>query len=477
MASPDGRGAWSARGEVLALASLGAPLFATSLSFAAMTSIDIFFVARVGTDALGAMALGTAVVSLVGTAIVPLFLALQTFIARAHAAGSDDGVGRTLAHGAMMAALASGAAAFVLCHAEAVIRAAPGAGAHPAALTASAGAYCRVLAYGIPFLYLQYACTFALRGMSRATPDLVVTLAVGLVNGVMDWALIFGKLGFAAHGLLGSAWSTNVARAFHAAVLVAFVVARGRVRIPDRPWRTVDRTWPRAICTGPFAGLLSWDGRLAEILRVGIPGGAMALFESSPVVLIAIWMARLGATAMAANEIVRNLVAIAVLVPNAVVQAMGIRIARSVGAGASAWAQRVRRLGLAVVAAYAICAALAFGLAPLRLVTLFGPAAPARDAAIALMPVAAAFVIASALRIAGVAALAAVLDTKVPMILAGAIHWAVTAPAAYALMLHTPWGARGAWIGQALGQALLAASLHARFRRASGDAAIHLRGR
>ncbi len=69
---------------------------------------------------------------------------------------------------------------------------------------------------------------FALRRYLQAVhvvhPIMFALISANLVNLVGDWALIYGHLGFPAMGIVGSGWSTSVARLYMASVLLLTVL-------------------------------------------------------------------------------------------------------------------------------------------------------------------------------------------------------------------------------------------------------------
>ena len=86
------------------------------------------------------------------------------------------------------------------------------------------GEVAKVLGYGMPFMTLLLACTFFLESISRPLPGLIVMIFANVLNIVLNWALVFGHLGFEPMGAVGSAWSTTIIRAFIFFGLLLFIL-------------------------------------------------------------------------------------------------------------------------------------------------------------------------------------------------------------------------------------------------------------
>ncbi len=72
---------------------------------------------------------------------------------------------------------------------------------------------------------------------------------------------------------------------------------------------------------------------LVELLRLGVPIGASILIEVSGFTFMAIFITRVGATAVAGHQLAANLVALMYMLPLALANATGTLVAQSVGSG------------------------------------------------------------------------------------------------------------------------------------------------
>src|SRR5204862_1834165 len=79
-----------------------------------------------------------------------------------------------------------------------------------------------LLAYTVFRRYLQ--------SMNLVRPVMVALLTANLINAGANWLLVYGRLGFPALGVSGSAYATDLARVYLALFLLTVIVRRERRR-------------------------------------------------------------------------------------------------------------------------------------------------------------------------------------------------------------------------------------------------------
>lgn len=150
-------------------------------------------------------------------------------------------------------------------------------------------AYFQLLCFGAPAAVIAAAqeALFTGRGVTRVV--MVVDIAALLVNAVLDYIWIFGKLGFPEWGIQGAALATVVSGWFRVAVF-AWLMHREPVRRAyslTTSWR-VDQTLFR------------------RILRYGGPNGFQFLVDAAGFSLMIMLVGRLGKLEMAATALAFN---------------------------------------------------------------------------------------------------------------------------------------------------------------------------
>lgn len=89
-----------------------------------------------------------------------------------------------------------------------------------------ATSYLRIVAMGIPFMSVMQVTGAIMRGAGNTKVPMQVATAINLVNVVLSYALIFGRLGLPALGVVGAAWAQVIAQAAGAAMALYIMVFR-----------------------------------------------------------------------------------------------------------------------------------------------------------------------------------------------------------------------------------------------------------
>ncbi|MCK6376167.1 MAG: MATE family efflux transporter, partial [Zoogloea sp.] len=190
--------------------------------------------------------------------------------------------------------------------------------------------YLATIAWGLPAVFLYrtfYAFTNAL-GRTRVL--MFISLATTAVHIPLSWALINGHLGLPELGGVGCAVSS--ACICWLAVVSALIHVQ---RTPAyQPYHLFSRWQP------PRAA------QLGELLRLGLPMGFSSFVEITSFTLIALLVARLGATVVAGHRIVGNLSALIYMLPLAIAIATLVLVGQALGARDGTGARRAARAGI-----------------------------------------------------------------------------------------------------------------------------------
>ncbi len=444
--SPEEPRSWTA--HVRATVVLALPLIGLQLAQMTMGVTDTVMLGWLGARELAGSMLGTQSIFLLYIFGVGFSQAAMPLAAAAEGGGDIAGVRRSVRMGLWVLALYSAIVMLPLWHAERVLIL---LGQEPD-LAALAGDYVRVAMWSmLPALVITGMRAF-LSVVGHAYLLLAVIATGAVVNGGLNYLLIFGHYGFPALGVVGAAVATSIANLAMALALVAYgamAPALARYELLARFWRP------------------DWES-FREILRLGWPIGATIVAEVGLFVSASIMMGWLGAVPLAAHAIAIQLSAMTFMIPLGLGNAATVRVGLEFGRGATADLGRAAVTALVLSIAVALIGAIAFWTWPERLVGLFlrpGDAnAPAVLAyAVPLLLVAAGFQTVDALQAVGSGLLRGVQDTRVPMMMALVSYWGVGLPVALALGFGAGWGGVGIWIGLALGLATAAALLNARF--------------
>jgi MATE family multidrug resistance protein len=254
----------------LAIPALGALAAEPLLSLA-----DTFFVSRLGTSALGALAVNGAVFGFVF--VVFNFLAYVTtpMVARAQGAGDRERASEVISASLVLAVgLGIFTTLILILFARPIlllVQTGP-------EVMAPALDYLRIKAFAAPAVLVILAGHGSFRGLADTRTPLLITLVVNALNAVIDPILIFGF----NMGVSGAALGSVAAQFIGAALFVAYLKRR--------------------------LGVLSWSGfaSLHNLLRPGALITARTLFLVSTLSISTAAVARIGVDALAAHQILRE---------------------------------------------------------------------------------------------------------------------------------------------------------------------------
>jgi putative MATE family efflux protein len=240
--------------------------------------IDLYWVGRLGTDAVAAVGLSGNLMFIVLAATQMLGVGTTTLVA--HATGARDRARANLVFNqSQVLSLVVGGLFFALAMATRRLYA-QSLSADEATLGLAAG----YLLWFIPALALQFgliAMGSALRGTGNFRPGMVVQTATVVLNIVLAPVLIFGWGTGIALGVAGAALATLIAIAIGVAwMVVYFLPAQAYIRFSFRDWAPRLDIW-------------------RDMLGIGLPAGAEFAFMAVYLMLVYVVSRPFGAAAQA----------------------------------------------------------------------------------------------------------------------------------------------------------------------------------
>ncbi len=440
----------AARAEAGPTLRLAAPIIIGQVSQMLMGVTDSVMIGRTGTVPLAASAFGGNVFSIFYVLGIGLMIPVAILVARARGAERPEEAGEYLRHGLALA---------VLCGvAETLVMALVGTQLHrfgqPSEVMAVVMPFYLLIASSItPVLVYLVLRQFA-EAMGRPWVPMFIMLAGVGLNALLNWIFIYGHLGMPALGLTGAALSTLISRSIGAGVIFSWL----RLDPGMRP------AWPRRWLGG-------WSRqRFGDLLRLGLPAGAMLTFESSAFVVSCVMIGWLGAVPLAAHQIAICCASLAFMFPLGLGMAAGMRVSHAVGANERARLRPIAfgAFGLGGMITLGFGVGFALGGPLIASWFVVDPAVIALAAQ--LLIVAAVFQLVDGTQVIGASVLRAVADVRVPMAITLAAYWGIALPVGYLLGVRGPLGAVGVWTGIASGLAVAALLLPWRFARLTGRA-------
>jgi multidrug resistance protein, MATE family len=319
-------------------------------------------------------------------------------------------------------------------------------------LAADAGTYMRAFQWSLAPSLLFFAVRSAFFALERPRPTLIAGIAAAAFNALANYALIFGKFGMPALGIMGSGLATTLAQTLMLALLIALSLIdprMRRLRLFMLPW------------------LPAWR-ELAALWRLGLPIGLTIMAEVGVFSASTLVVGLIGASALEGHAIALQIASFAFMVPLGLGQAATVRVGQAFGARDPVAVARAGWSAFGVTLAFALLSAMTMIAAPRLLIAPFidieTPANTATVAlAVTLLRIAAIFQIFDASQATLANMLRGLHDSRWPLVIALLGYWAVGAPLGVALGFATPLGVVGVWIGLATGLANVAVLLLARW--------------
>lgn len=445
-----GRAKW--KSELRAMISLAVPVVLSELGWVAQGVVDNVMVGRLGPVAIGAVALGNAVYYTPALFGIGLLLGLDTLVSQAYGRRDHDDCHRWLAQGVYLACIVTPP---LMILTAALSYGFMRFGVIPEVASLSGG-YLRILNWGTLPLLLYGGTRRYLQGVGQVRVITVTYVLANLLNWFGDWVLIYGKLGFPALGVNGSAISTCIARVGMAVALLGFAWRYERKR-----GHPLFRHW-----AGPQLD------RLQRLVRLGAPAAGQILLEVGAWNLSTFAAGYLTPVALATHTIALNYASISYMVPLGVSAAAAVSVGHAIGAGDPARARRAGWMALALGTGFMVCAGVVFLVAPRPLIMLYTQDAQVLALGPSLLWIAAAFQIFDGIQTVSTGALRGLGETRAPMFANLVGYWVMGLPLGFILCFVLKWGVYGMWIGLTLSLIVIAMSLLVRWNRDSVRVAL-----
>lgn len=427
------------RDELRRLLALAWPAMATQLAMMLMGTVDTLIVGRYGAQTLAAVSLGNAWIYGVSVFAMGLVLGIDPIVSQAHGAGDVRRMGLALQRTLLLCVLLTIPVAALLLLTGPVLLA---TGQDPA-IAREAHRFSAVQAPSMAFFLGFIALRAWMQGRGIVRPALVAVLLANLLNAVLCWALVFGRLGLPELGALGAGISTSIARAVMVLGLVAIVL---RWRLHEGGWVP----WSREA--------LRWRGLRAPLV-LGLPIGLQMGLEVGAFSVASLLAGRLGADAVAAHAVVLNLASLSFMLPLGVSHAAITRVGNEIGARRVEAAERAARVAVTLGAGVMAGFAALFLVARESLPRLYTSEPGVIALAAAILPAAAAFQIFDGTQVVAGGVLRGMGRTRPATLFHAVGWWVVALPLASWLVLQRGGGIESIWWSLCLGLALVAGGL------------------
>ena len=431
---------------------LAVPVILAEVGWISMGLVDTVMVGPLGPAAIGAVGTGTILYMAVMMIGFGTLFALDTFVSQSFGAGRIDECHRWLLAGAQLAIVMAIA---LMVTSGLVVATLPLFDLHPDVLDLIRPYMARLVWSTAP-LMAYVVCRRYLQAMNVVRPIMLGLIVANLVNVAANWLLIYGRFGLPALGVNGAAYATVLSRLALALFLGGVILYR-------------EREHPSGLRDAPVE--FEWT-RVRAILRVGVPAAGQTLLEVGVFAAVSALAGRIAPAAVAAHQIVLNIVGTIFMVPYGFGTAAAVRVGQAVGRLDAAGVRAAGWTALGLATAVMALSAAAFVAAPEALIRLFSSDATVLSVGVRLLFIAAVFQLFDGVQAVATGALRGLGSTRTPMALNLIGHWGVGLPTAYVLCFSFGWGVEGLWTGLAIGLISIGAALLMVWRHESRQPAM-----
>lgn len=263
-----------------------------------------------------------------------------------------------------------------------------------------------------------------------------ISMASVAINILLNWILIYGKLGAPAMGLEGAGYATLISRTLLAISMIIWFTKDTKLA----PW--TPRKWLQKI---------NWQ-EISSLLKLGFPAGLHILTEVGAFVMSGIMMGWISKEALAAQQIAMVCTGTAFMIPLGISIALTMRVAERRGKKLTSDIRSTYLSGWLLTLILSTLTALIFIIYGKQLATLFISDTPTVISfATSFLIVAGVFQIVDGQQVASAGMLRGHQDTTTPAMIAFFSYWIIGIPFGYTLAFHSKIGAVGIWWGLALG--------------------------
>jgi len=325
------------------------PIMLASMLQMVVGFVDVLFVGRLpnATAAVAAVSMCWKIIFVLSVLVFAVTTGAQVLVSRSVGAGDMGTARRATGQAFLLLELAVG---FVLMPTGMIL--APWllriTGATPD-VESIGTPYLRLMFMTGPAMLTSFLFAASLQGAGDSRSPLVLTAFINVLNAVLNWALIFGHLGFPALGVMGSALGTFTARCIGAGAALV-LLSSGRLAL-----------------TVNWAEYLRPDFALwGRMLRIGVPSGLQGLVRalSGWAVVKILSLSPEVEAVVAGNGVAEQVLMLTAFVGFAAMPAGMTVVGQNMGAGqperaeSGAWAVVKLAIGLILlpVAVYAVAA-------------------------------------------------------------------------------------------------------------------------
>ena len=408
------------------------------ISMAALIGLsvtDTIMAGLASTDDLAALAIGTSIYYIPMMLLIGLTSVVSPRIAWHLASGREDAVRHDCWQSMWLGLCVGGICAvclyFFLPHLHWL-------GLDPVVHGIASG-YLIIVLVALPLVGIGQGIRSTIDGLGYPALNMWVSLAAVVLNLVLDYLFVFGKLGFPRLGAQGCAFAT----------LLVVVLQTVAPCIIAKTHRQITRFNLFVSCHKPDLSTIK------RLLVLGVPAAIAITLEEGFFTSTSFLVAPMGTIQLATHQILLNIAMVALVFPIALGQAASILIGRALGADDPVAAQNQSRVFLMVLMLLMMLCGIGLFFSRAGLVSLFTQDAVVIALGASLLILVSFQLLVDGLQIGSNIALKGYQDTLIPAVFQVISYWVIGFPLAWCLTrtewFGAPGGIRSIWIALFVG--------------------------
>jgi multidrug resistance protein, MATE family len=427
------------------LLKLAMPLVLTQAGQVLVQLIDNAMVGHFGTAELAAASFAGNIYLVIMLLGLGMFMGVTPLVGHARGAQNDSHVAATMKSGCVLAALLVPVVGLISYSIAWIM---PYMGQSDDVVRLAVPYYRSLVVSIVPFLFFVLLKQIG-EGLGNTSLAMVVTIVTTLIKIVLNYALIFGKMGFPEMGLTGAGYSTIVSRITMPLLLyVGFMCFK-----PIRHYFVLMRT------------IKSASQEVFNILRIGLPISVQLTLEVFSFTVSAVMMGWLGNVSLASHEIAIGLAGFTFMAANGVALATTIRVSYQLGAQDCASIGTISYSAVHLTLIFMGFCGLGFFLFQAQLPHIFTSDAQVIKQTASLLAIAALFQLFDGLQVTCLGILRGFADVKAPMFISVFSYMVVGLSVSYFCAFSLNLGPEGIWFGFLAGLIVAGSLLILRVRK------------
>jgi MATE family, multidrug efflux pump len=431
---------------------LATPVMLGMLGHTFVSLVDNIMVGQLGSAELAAVSLGNSFIFIAMSLGIGFSTAITPLIAEADSENNFKKGKSSFKHGLFLCTVLS----FALFGLILISKPLMSIMNQPEEVVILAIPYLDLVAFSlIPLIIFQGFKQFS-DGLSMTKYPMYATILANIVNVILNYILIFGKLGFPQMGIVGAAVGTLASRF----IMLFFL------------WWILKQNKKSKDYVTSIKLFVLENKMIKKIINLGLPS-AMQMFFEVAIFTAAIWLSgTLGKNPQAANQIALNLSSMTFMV------AIGLSVAAMVRVGNQKGLQNFKELrriafsifllGLGLALVFALSFLALHQVLPKLYLNLddannFSDNSEVIAIAAKLLLAAAVFQLSDSIQVMVLGALRGLQDVKIPTLITFVAYWLIGFPISYFLGKQEAYASFGIWLGLLVGLTAAAIMLYIRF--------------